>query len=158
MKEFSRFGEVNSIQLVSRQESVMNPKTLKHSALVVMKNRNDALDAITDLHRKETLGGPLLVKEARSRAFRDQDAKLFVGMLPVELEEHGLRQLFSTFGIVEEAVVMRIRGHSRGCGWVRMKTVQSCEMAIMSLNGQLALRTDTAHPCLFVDFSRARCG
>jgi len=63
--------------------------------------------------------------------------KLYVGNLPYNTNDAGLRDVFSKVGEVISAVVMvdKVTGRSRGFGFVEMND-QDIEKAISALNGQ----------------------
>ncbi len=63
--------------------------------------------------------------------------KLFVGSLPWATDDNGLGELFSKFGQVVSAVVVKDRatGRSRGFGFVEMANDNEAEEAIKQLNG-----------------------
>lgn len=63
--------------------------------------------------------------------------KLFVGSLPWEADDAKLNELFSKFGTVASAVVLkdRMTGRSRGFGFVEFADDAAAEAAIKELNG-----------------------
>lgn len=63
--------------------------------------------------------------------------KLFVGSLPWEVDDAKLNELFSKFGAVSSAVVLkdRMTGRSRGFGFVEFADDAAAEAAIKELNG-----------------------
>ncbi|CAA6664127.1 unnamed protein product [Spirodela intermedia] len=65
-----------------------------------------------------------------------EDAKLFVGNLPYDMDSEMLAQLFEQAGIVEVAEVIynRETDQSRGFGFVTMSSVEEAEKAIQTLN------------------------
>jgi cold-inducible RNA-binding protein len=62
--------------------------------------------------------------------------KLFVGSLPWAVDDQKLGDLFSTFGTVISAVVLkdRMTGRSRGFGFVEMENDEEAKKAIEELN------------------------
>ncbi len=64
--------------------------------------------------------------------------RLYVGNLPYSINDQKLRELFSTYGDVEEAVVIvdRYSGRSKGFGFVAFKEDASADKAIAELNGK----------------------
>ena len=64
--------------------------------------------------------------------------KLFVGKLSWGLSEDQLREAFSAFGTVEEAVIITDRqsGRSKGFGFVTMSSEEEAQAAIDGLNGK----------------------
>lgn len=67
-----------------------------------------------------------------------QTQKLYVGNLNFEANEEEVRELFGSFGGVEEVKIVmdRFSGRSRGFAFVKMDTSESAGKAKESLNGQ----------------------
>lgn len=67
----------------------------------------------------------------------DPNCKLFVGQLPPSMNDAALRALFSHYGLVTEAEVMRNRdtGASRMFAFVHLATPEQAAVAISALNG-----------------------
>jgi RNA recognition motif-containing protein len=62
---------------------------------------------------------------------------IYVGNLSFEVTDDDLRQLFSSYGEVESASVVKDRfsGESRGFGFVEMPAKKDADAAIAALNG-----------------------
>lgn len=62
---------------------------------------------------------------------------IYVGNLPFEVSDQGLREAFEAFGQVRSAKVItdRYTGRSRGFGFVEMLIMAEAEAAIKGLNG-----------------------
>ncbi|KAF3645905.1 31 kDa ribonucleoprotein, chloroplastic [Capsicum annuum] len=84
--------------------------------------------------------------EAEEEEYQEppEDAKLFVGNLPYDIDSEGLAQLFQQAGVVEiaEVIYNRETDRSRGFGFVTMSTVEEAEKAVVlynryDLNGRL---------------------
>ncbi len=62
--------------------------------------------------------------------------KLFVGNLSWKLTSEDLRQIFSEFGTVEDAIVLteKFSGRSKGFGFVTMSTDEEAQAAIEGLH------------------------
>ena len=62
--------------------------------------------------------------------------KVYVGNLPFSVDSDGLKKLFSEFGGVEEAVVIKDRysGRSKGFGFVTFKDDESAKKAVNKMN------------------------
>ncbi|MDP1608185.1 MAG: RNA-binding protein [Chlamydiales bacterium] len=67
-----------------------------------------------------------------------QNQKLYVGNLNFDANEEQVRELFSSFGDVEEVKIVmdRYSGRSRGFAFVRMDSAESAGKAKEALNGQ----------------------
>ncbi|KAG0584346.1 hypothetical protein KC19_3G204700 [Ceratodon purpureus] len=68
---------------------------------------------------------------------KDDDANLYVGYLPSTVDDEGLARLFSPFGVVEHAKVIRDRltGATKGYGFVKYADPQSATAAVAQRNG-----------------------
>lgn len=66
----------------------------------------------------------------------DQNNKIFVGNLPWSIKNDELRDLFSQFGEVTDAVVIMERrtGRSKGFGFVTFATEESADRAIQEMH------------------------
>ncbi len=64
--------------------------------------------------------------------------KLYVGNLPYETNEDGLKEMFSEVGTVESAAIImdKFSGRSKGFGFVEMSTEEEAQKAIDDLNGK----------------------
>jgi RNA recognition motif-containing protein len=62
---------------------------------------------------------------------------IYVGNLSFEVTDEDLRQLFTSYGEVESASVVKDRfsGESRGFGFVEMPAKKDADAAIAALNG-----------------------
>ncbi|PIS03418.1 MAG: RNA-binding protein [Chlamydiae bacterium CG10_big_fil_rev_8_21_14_0_10_42_34] len=67
-----------------------------------------------------------------------QNQKLYVGNVNFDASEDQVRELFGTFGEVQEVKIVmdRFSGRSRGFAFVRMATADDAGKAKDSLNGQ----------------------
>jgi RNA recognition motif-containing protein len=70
---------------------------------------------------------------------KTMNRELYVGSLPYETTEEDLVRLFSVSGVVQSVHIItdKISGKSKGCGYVKMTTVEEAKDAIDSLDGAL---------------------
>ncbi|KAI3799216.1 hypothetical protein L1987_34506 [Smallanthus sonchifolius] len=75
--------------------------------------------------------------EEESYSEPPEDAKIFVGNLPYDVDSEKLAQMFSSAGVVEisEVIYNRDTEQSRGFGFVTMRTVEEAEKAVETFNG-----------------------
>jgi RNA recognition motif-containing protein len=64
--------------------------------------------------------------------------KLFIGNLSWGVDTDQLREMFSAYGVVTDAIVMTDRetGRSRGFGFVTFETEEEAQAAIEAMDGQ----------------------
>lgn len=62
--------------------------------------------------------------------------KVYVGNLPFSVDQGKLKELFATYGDIEEAVVIsdKFSGRSKGFGFVTFKDDESAKKAISEMN------------------------
>ena len=66
------------------------------------------------------------------------NTKIYVGNLSYDIDESGLRDLFTPFGPVTEAAVVmdRMSDRPRGFAFVTMATKEGMDAAIAAMNGK----------------------
>jgi RNA recognition motif-containing protein len=62
--------------------------------------------------------------------------KLFVGSILKEATEENLRDVFEQFGIIDELVLMKENGVSKGCAFIKFRQKEDALLAIRALNAQ----------------------
>ena len=64
--------------------------------------------------------------------------KIYVGNLPFKIDSEGLKGLFSSYGEIEEAIVIsdKFSGRSKGFGFVTFKDEASAQKAIAEMSGK----------------------
>lgn len=64
--------------------------------------------------------------------------KLYVGNLPFNLNDQGLRDLFASYGSIASAnvIIDKMRGRSKGFGFVELEDDSMAQQAISDLNGK----------------------
>ncbi|KAJ0564053.1 putative RNA recognition motif domain, nucleotide-binding alpha-beta plait domain superfamily [Helianthus annuus] len=107
--------------------SVISPHKLPHFAA----HTSDWSQQVTQESEKE--------EEVEEESYSEppEDAKIFVGNLPYDLDSEKLAELFSSSGVVEiaEVIYNRDTEQSRGFGFVTMSTVEEAEKAVDTFNG-----------------------
>jgi RNA recognition motif-containing protein len=64
--------------------------------------------------------------------------KIYVGNLPFKIDSEALKGLFSSYGEIEEAVIIsdKFSGRSKGFGFVTFKNEADAQKAIAEMNGK----------------------
>jgi len=64
--------------------------------------------------------------------------KIYVGNLPFKIDSETLKGLFSSYGEIEEAIVIsdKFSGRSKGFGFVTFKDEAAAQKAIAEMNGK----------------------
>ncbi|XP_050237805.1 RNA-binding protein BRN1 [Mercurialis annua] len=131
-KEFSLVDEVNIIKDKTTRAS-------RGCCFVICPSRQEADKAVDACHNKKTLPGassPLQVKYADGELER-LEHKLFVGMLPKNVSEAELSDLFSTYGTVKDLQILRgSQQTSKGCAFLKYETKDQALAALEAINGK----------------------
>jgi len=132
-KMFEDFGPV--FQLNVLRDKVTGQS--KGCCFVTFYARKSALEAQNALHNIKTMPGmqhPIQMKPADSEK-RNEERKLFIGMLSKKCTENDVRMMFSPFGQIEELTVLREQnGQSKGCAFVTYTQKQCAQNAIKSMH------------------------
>jgi len=66
------------------------------------------------------------------------NTKIFVGNLPFSMSEEDFKELFSTYGEISEAIIIkdRMTGRSKGFGFVTFADKEAADQAISEMNGK----------------------
>lgn len=130
-KEFALVDEVNIIKDKTTRAS-------RGCCFLICPSREEADKAVDACHNKKTLPGassPLQVKYADGELER-LEHKLFVGMLPKNVTEVEVSELFSQFGTIKELQILRgSQQTSKGCAFLKYETKEQAVAAIEALNG-----------------------
>ncbi|CBY18019.1 unnamed protein product [Oikopleura dioica] len=71
---------------------------------------------------------------------REEDRKLFVGMLSKTQTEEDVRRLFGKYGAIEECTILRTpEGSSKGCAFIKLANVQHAQNAIAQMHGSTTM-------------------
>ncbi|XP_067675827.1 CUGBP Elav-like family member 2 isoform X15 [Haliotis asinina] len=130
---FEEYGPVFQLNVLRDKATGQS----KGCCFVTFYTRKAALAAQNALHNIKTMHGmhhPIQMKPADSEK-RNEERKLFVGMVSKKLSENDIRMMFAPFGTIEDCTVLRdANGASRGCAFVTYANRHSAQNAIKSMH------------------------
>ncbi|KAF5455144.1 hypothetical protein F2P56_024749 [Juglans regia] len=131
-KEFALVDEVNIIKDKATRAS-------RGCCFLICPSRQEADKAVNACHNKKTLPGassPLQVKYADGELER-LEHKLFVGMLPKNVLEAEVSDLFSEYGTIKDLQILRgSQQTSKGCAFLKYETKEQAIAALEAINGK----------------------
>nr|XP_022290863.1 CUGBP Elav-like family member 2 isoform X22 [Crassostrea virginica] len=132
-KMFEEFGAVYQLNVLRDKATGQS----KGCCFVTFYTRKAALDAQNALHNIKTMSGmhhPIQMKPADSEK-RNEERKLFVGMISKKCSESDVKMMFAPFGSIEDCTILRDQnGQSRGCAFVTYANRQSALNAIKNMH------------------------
>ncbi|GER32987.1 RNA binding protein [Striga asiatica] len=138
-REFALVDEVNIIKDKVTRAS-------RGCCFVICPSREEADKAVNACHNKQTLPGassPLQVKYADGELER-LEHKIFVGMLPKNISDAEVSDLFSEYGTIKDLQILRgSMQTSRGCAFLKFGTREQAVAAIEALNGKHMMEGST---------------
>ncbi|KAG5231810.1 RNA-binding family protein [Salix suchowensis] len=131
-KEFALVDEVNIIKDKITRAS-------RGCCFLICPSRQEADKAVNACHNKKTLSGassPLQVKYADGELER-LEHKLFVGMLPKNVSEVEVSDLFSKYGTIKDLQILRgSQQTSKSCAFLKYETKEQALAALEDINGK----------------------
>ncbi|KAK7392364.1 hypothetical protein VNO78_20800 [Psophocarpus tetragonolobus] len=131
-KEFALVDEVNIIRDKLTRAS-------RGCCFLICPSREEADKAVNAYHNKKTLPGassPLQVKYADGELER-LEHKLFIGMLPKNISEDDVSDLFSKYGTIKDLQILRgSQQTSKGCAFLKYETKEQALAALEAINGK----------------------
>jgi len=130
---FEAYGEIKMLKMITDKVTGQH----KGCAFLTYYNNDSAKTAQEELHEKRTLPGArssIQVKPAASE-IKDENRKLYVGMLSRKMDVDDIQTMFSSYGVVEDVTVLKnADGKSRGCAFIKYETRQQAQNAIRALH------------------------
>ncbi|XP_071920959.1 RNA-binding protein BRN1 isoform X2 [Coffea arabica] len=135
MAMFEEFAIVDEVNIIKDKTT----RASRGCCFVICPSREEADKAVTACHNKKTLPGassPLQVKYADGELER-LEHKLFVGMLPKNVTDAEVSDLFSQYGSIKDLQILRgSQQTSKGCAFLKYETKEQALSAIEALNGK----------------------
>ena len=130
---FTEFGDIYLLNILRDRETNIS----RGCCFVTFYHKNDALKAKTTLHNVRVLPGmhhPIQMKPADTDQ-KNEDRKLFVGMISKKMNDDAVRELFIEYGDIEECRVLRTQdGQSRGCAFVTFDKKEDAQAAVRNMH------------------------
>ena len=130
---FEPYGDIHSLNLLQDKTTGQH----KGCAFLTYYQNESAKAAQESLHEKKTLPGarhPMQVKPAASETSAES-RKLFLGMLPRNIDEVEIRSMFETFGTIEDLTILKNNdGKSKGCAFIKYETRLQAQNAIKTMH------------------------
>ncbi|XP_068310391.1 RNA-binding protein BRN1-like [Pyrus communis] len=140
-EEFALVDEVNIIKDKATRAS-------RGCCFLICPSREEADKAVNACHNKTTLPGassPLQVKYADGELER-LEHKLFIGMLPKNVSEVEVSDLFSKYGTVKDLQILRgSQQTSKGCAFLKYETKDQALAALEAINGKHKMEGSSVH-------------
>uniref|UniRef100_A0A6N2ND63 RRM domain-containing protein n=1 Tax=Salix viminalis TaxID=40686 RepID=A0A6N2ND63_SALVM len=132
---FEEFAVVDEVNIIKDKTT----RASRGCCFIICPSRHEADKAVNACHNKKTLPGassPLQVKYADGELER-LEHKLFVGMLPKNVSEAELSDLFSTYGVIKDIQILRgSQQTSKGCAFLKYETKEQALAALEDINGK----------------------
>ncbi|CAN6347083.1 unnamed protein product [Urochloa humidicola] len=133
---FARVALVEEVTVIRDRAT----RVSRGCCFLICPSREEADKAVTAYHNKHTLPGassPLQVKYADGELER-LEHKLFVGMLPKNVTDAEMTDLFSQYGNIKDLQILRgsQQASKAGCAFVKYETKEQAVAAIEALNGK----------------------
>lgn len=139
---FQEFASVDEVNIIKDKAT----RASRGCCFVICPSREEADKAINACHNKKTLPGassPLQVKYADGELER-LEHKLFIGMLPKNVSDAEVSELFSNYGTITDLQLLRgYQQTSKGCAFLKFETKEQALAAIEALNGKHKIEGST---------------
>ncbi|CAM8991348.1 unnamed protein product [Rhodiola kirilowii] len=139
---FSDFALVDQVNIIRDKAT----RASRGCCFLICPSREEADKVINACHNKQTLPGassPLQVKYADGELER-LEHKLFIGMLPKNITEAEVYDLFSTYGTINDLQILRgSQQTSRGCAFLKYETKEQALASIEAINGKHKMEGST---------------
>lgn len=132
---FQEFALVDEVNIIKDKVT----RASRGCCFVICPSRQEADKAVNACHNNKTLPGassPLQVKYADGELER-LEHKLFVGMLPKNVSEAEVSDLFSKYGTIKDLQILRgSQQTSKGCAFLKYETKEQAIAALEAVNGK----------------------
>jgi len=149
---FLKYGPLDDVVVIRDKHTGQH----RGCAFVTYLSNESAEKCESELHNQHTLDGgrrPVQIRPAGRK--EEVENKVFVGMLPRDIREETIRELFEPFGEISGVYIIRNNdGVKKGCAFVKYVERESAIAAIERMNDQLPV--EGAERPLIVKFADTR--
>jgi len=135
---FSSFGNILSCKVVTDENGVSRGYGFVH-----YERQEEAEQAIAKVNNMLLQGKPVFVghfipkkEKLKSGEYTEKFTNVYVKNLDPSVDENELQQLFSPFGTITGAVIMRENGVSKGFGFVNFSHPDHAKAAVNEMSGK----------------------
>jgi len=133
MSIFEKHGTVESVRVI-RDHDTQQPRGY---GFVKFSKPEEAANAIENCNGMRILNKRLKVAYSRPGGSR-ANANLFIGCIPDDWDESGLKRAFDKYKPVIDCRILRFdSGESKGCGFIRLDSSSLARQAILEMDGKL---------------------
>lgn len=135
---FEKYGPMEDVAIIRDKHTGQH----RGCAFVTFFSKESADACENDLHNKFIFEGGKRAVQIRPAGRKEEvDNKVFVGMLPRNVAEETVRELFAPYGEIKGIFLIRSSdGIKKGCAFVKYNERESALAAIRSLHGATALQ------------------
>jgi len=149
---FLKYGPIQDVVVIRDKHTGQH----RGCAFVTYLSNESAEKCEAELHNQHTLLGgrrPVQIRPAGRK--EEVENKVFVGMLPRDIREETIRQVFEPFGEISGVYIIRNNdGVKKGCAFVKYVERESAVAAIERMNDQCSV--EGAERPLIVKFADTR--
>jgi CUG-BP- and ETR3-like factor len=134
---FEKYGPMEDVAIIRDKHTGQH----RGCAFVTFFSKESADACEDELHNKFVFPGGKRAVQIRPAGRKEEiENKVFVGMLPRNVEEETVRELFEPYGDIKGIFLIRSSdGIKKGCAFVKYSQRESALAAIQSLHGAIAL-------------------
>eukprot|EP00559_Dactyliosolen_fragilissimus_P004845 CAMPEP_0184865846 /NCGR_PEP_ID=MMETSP0580-20130426/19396_1 /TAXON_ID=1118495 /ORGANISM="Dactyliosolen fragilissimus" /LENGTH=581 /DNA_ID=CAMNT_0027365215 /DNA_START=281 /DNA_END=2026 /DNA_ORIENTATION=- len=142
---FEKFGTIDDVSIIRDKHTNQH----RGCAFVTFRNKVSADACEEELHNQFVFDNgkrPVQIRPAGKKGTEhaspenEVENKLFVGMLPRDVQEHVVRELFQPYGEITGVYIIRSNdGIKKGCAFVKYAERESALAAIEQLNDQVTV-------------------
>jgi len=133
---FEQYGPMEDVVIIRDRHTGQH----RGCAFVTYMGRESAETCVKELHNQYALEGGRRPLQVRPAGRKEVENKIFIGMLPHDVEEELVKELFSPFGDITGIFMIRTNeGLKKGCAFIKYTERASAIAAISNMHGQVTV-------------------